>query len=109
MTGKHHSSNRPQIDLIAMALSGQKVDFSKVIKLIDEMVTLLGKEQHDDDHKKEYCEAQLDFADDKKKGLERSISDTEKALEDANGMLATLVEEIKALEEGIIELDRNVA
>merc|ERR1719380_339443 len=97
------------IDLIALALKGKKVNFDKVIKMIDDMVALLGKEQKDDDQKKEYCEAQFDFADDKKKGLERSISDTEKAIEDANGMIATLVDEIKALSDGIVELDRNVA
>merc|ERR1719172_214144 len=95
--------------LILLALKGKKVNFDKVIKMIDDMVALLGKEQTDDDQKKEYCEAQFDFADDKKKGLERSISDTEKALEDANGKIATLVEEIKALSEGIVDLDRNVA
>merc|ERR1719191_2224112 len=97
------------LDLIALALKGKKVDFSKVMKMIDDLVVLLGKEQSDDDAKKEYCEAQLDFADDKKKGLERSISDTEKAIEDATGMIETITGEIKALSDGIVELDRNVA
>merc|ERR1719265_1969683 len=106
---KIHGKGFVGIDLIALALKGKKVDFTKVIKMIDDMVALLGKEQVDDDQKKEYCEAQFDFADDKKKGLERSISDTEKALEDANGMIATLVDEIKALSDGIVELDRNIA
>jgi septal ring factor EnvC (AmiA/AmiB activator) len=106
---KIHGKGFVGMDLIALALKGKKVNFDKVIKMIDDMVALLGKEQTDDDQKKEYCEAQFDFADDKKKGLERSISDTEKAIEDANGMLATLADEIKALSDGIVELDRNVA
>jgi len=106
---KVHGKGFVGMDLIALALKGKKVDFTKVIKMIDDMVALLAKEQKDDDQKKEYCEAQFDFADDKKKGLERSISDTEKAIEDANGMIATLVDEIKALSDGIVELDRNVA
>jgi len=97
------------VELIALALRGKKVDFSKVIKMIDDMTALLGKEQSDDDAKKEYCEAQFDFADDKKKGLERSISDTEKAIDDGKGMIDTLAAEIKALEEGIVALDREVA
>jgi len=105
LRGKHFVG----LDLIALALKGKKVNFDKVIKMIDEMVALLAKEQTDDDQKKEYCEAQFDFADDKKKGLERSISDTEKAIEDANGTIETIVAEIKALSDGIIELDRNVA
>jgi len=103
--GKHFVG----IDLIALALKGKKVDFSKVIKMIDDMVALLGKEQSDDDAKKEYCEAQFDFADDKKKELERSISDLEKAIDDGKGMIEALAAEIKALEEGIVALDRDVA
>merc|ERR1719428_202887 len=96
------------VELIALALRGKKVDFSKVITMIDDMVVLLGKEQDDDDQKKEYCEGQFDFADDKKKELERSISDIEKAIDDGKGMIETLAGEIKALEDGIVALDREV-
>merc|ERR1719161_1007069 len=77
--------------------------------MIDDMVVLLGKEQVDDDEKKAYCEAEFDKADDKKKALERSISDLEKSLEEAKEAVATLTDEIKALEEGIVKLDREVA
>jgi len=106
---KIHGKGFVGVDLIALALKGKKVNFDKVIKMIDDMVALLAKEQTDDDMKKEYCQAQFDFADDKKKGLERSISDTEKAIEDANGLIATIVDEIKALSDGIMDLDRTVA
>jgi len=103
--GKHFVG----VELIALALRGKKVNFSKVIKMIDDMVVLLGKEQSDDDAKKEYCQAQFDFADDKKKELERSISDIEKAIDDGKGLIDTLAAEIKALEDGIMALDREVA
>merc|ERR1719261_309647 len=63
--------SRPQLDMILLALQGKKIGFEKVIKMIDEMVETLKKEQLDDDNKLEYCKAQLDFADDKKKELER--------------------------------------
>merc|ERR1719265_2405495 len=69
-----------RLDFIALALRGKKVGFEKVIKLIDEMVTLKKEEQVDDDHKKEYCGVQLDLADDSKKELERAVSDSEKAI-----------------------------
>merc|ERR1719420_2798540 len=105
VTSKHFYG----VDLIALALKGKKVNFDKVIKMIDDMVVLLKEEQADDDHKKEYCEAQFDYADDKKKALEREIADAEKAIEDAQGLIDTVAGEIKALEEGIVELDRNVA
>merc|ERR1711862_567263 len=51
-------SKRPQMDLISLALQGKKIGFGKVIKMIDDMVALLGKEQTDDDHKKEFCNSQ---------------------------------------------------
>merc|ERR1719395_227383 len=97
------------VDLIALALTGKKVDFSKVITMIDDMVVLLGKEQVDDDNKKEYCTIQFDMTDDKKKGLERTISDLEKSISEDKEMVATLTSEIAALKEGILKLDREVA
>merc|ERR1719191_642255 len=97
------------VDLIALALTGKKVDFTKVIKMMDDMVVLLGKEQADDDHKKEYCTIQFDLTDDKKKELERTISDLEKSIADGKELVATMTSEIAALKEGIIKLDREVA
>jgi len=102
-------AGRFQLDLISMALAGKKVSFDKVVKMIDEMVTLLKKEQVEDNHKKEYCTIQFDSLDDKKKGLERSISDLGAAISDAEGAIATLTTEIKALETGIVALDKAVA
>jgi len=72
-------------------------------------VVLLGKEQVADDEKKAYCEAELDKAEDKLKGLNIRHSDLEKAIDEANGQIATLAEEIAALEKGISELDKQVA
>merc|ERR1719384_29289 len=77
--------------------------------MIDEMVVNLKKEQQEDDAKKQYCLAQLDVTDDKKKELEQSISDSETAIEDMEGAIATLVSEINALEAGIKALDKAVA
>merc|ERR1719387_1388066 len=97
------------LSLIAMMLRGKKVNFDKVVKMIDDMVVLLGKEQEADDKKKEYCAAEFDAADDKKKALERSISDLEKVIEEDKEMVTTLTQEIKDLEDGIVKLDREVA
>jgi len=109
LKGKHHSL-RPEIDLIALALTGTtKVDFSKVIKMIDEMVVLLGKEQADDDHKKEYCEKQLDFTEDKTKELGHAIADLDTQIADLGETIKTVTEEIKALNDGIKALDTSVA
>merc|ERR1719472_415952 len=69
------------LDFIALAIQGKKIGFEKVIKMIDEMVVTLKTEQEDDDHKKEYCAAQFDQSDDKKKSLERAVSDLDTAIE----------------------------
>merc|ERR1719379_2794485 len=100
---------RPGLNFIALALEGKKVDFSKVLKMIDEMVSVLGAEQQDDNDKKEYCETQFDLADDKKKSLERDISNLGKAIDKANEGIKALAAEIEALEEGIAALDKSVA
>jgi len=104
-----HGHRDPRLDLIALALRGHTAGFEKVIKMIDDMVALLAKEQTDDDDKKAYCEASLDKAEDEAKMLAQSIADLEKAIEDTKGMIATLSDEIAALIAGIKELDNQVA
>jgi len=101
--------DRPHLDFIALAIQGKKIGFEKVIKMIDEMVVTLKTEQSDDDNKKEYCAAQFDKADDKKKSLERSKSDLETAISDAKDGIATTQDEIKALGNSIKALDKAVA
>jgi chromosome segregation ATPase len=100
---------QPGLNFLAMALQGKKVNFAKVIKMIDDMVATLKQEQQDDNDKKEYCAMQFDQADDKKKGLERGVSQLGKAIAEEEGLIATLKEEIKALEDGIVALDKSVA
>jgi len=105
----NNKGDRRRLDLIMLALHGKKVGFDKVIKLIDDMVALLKTEQQDDADKKEYCEMQFDQADDKKKALERTEGKLTAAIEDAKETIATLTDEIKALGEGIVALDKSVA
>merc|ERR1719503_127539 len=99
----------PNLDFIALAIQGRKIGFEKVIKMIEEMVATLKTEQQDDDHKKEYCAKQFDLSDDKKKELERSISDINTVIEDAKEGISTTKSEIKALQAGIKALDKSVA
>jgi len=102
------TQNPTGVDFIELALTGRKVDFSKVIKMIDDMVALLAKEQQDDDHKKEYCEAQLDFTEDKTKELQHAIDDLDKTIVDSEETIKTLEEELESLEAGIKALDESV-
>jgi len=103
------SQSQPQLDLIALALKGKSQGFEKVIGMIDEMVANLKKEQVDDEAKKEYCDKELDVSEDKKKELDLKVSDSATAIEEIEGSIATLTEEIAALKAGIKALDAAVA
>jgi hypothetical protein len=97
------------LDFIALALRGKKVGFDGVIKMIDELAGTLRAEQAADDKKKVYCGEEFDKSEDKKKSLERSISDTKSAIGKANEDIASLAEAIEKLTAGIKELDKSVA
>merc|ERR1719422_2372606 len=79
------------------------------MKMIDGMVVVLDKEQQGDDHKKQYCAKQFDNSDDKKKALDREVSDEDNAIAAAKEGIVTLAEEMEALETGIKDLDKSVA
>merc|ERR1719245_1721166 len=103
---------RTGLDFLVLALSGKSAStgtFDKVVKMIDEMVEILKEEQVSDDHKKEYCAKQFDQADDKKKALERKVSDEDGAIASTEEGIATVTDEIKALQAGIHDLDKSVA
>merc|ERR1712045_544441 len=86
-----------------------KVGFEKVIGMIDAMVGNLKTEQEEDDKLKEYCETSFDKAEDKKKMLENSISDSESAIAEMKGALAQLSDVSAQLEAGVKSLDKAVA
>jgi hypothetical protein len=101
--------DRPHFDFITLALNGRKIGFDKVIAMIVNTKEILEKEQADDDNKVEYCKTSFDSLDDKRKGVERSISNSEKAIENVQEAIETLASEIKALEHGIKALDKATA
>jgi len=101
--------SHPELGFVELALAGKKVGFEKVVKLIDNMVGQLKKEQIDDDAKKDYCTMQIDQVEDKKKSLEQTISDLETSIEDAKEGISTTTSELEALADGIKKLDKQVA
>jgi chromosome segregation ATPase len=107
LASKKHKDFR--LDLISLAMKGGKVSMDKVIKMIDDMVALLGKEQVDDDAKKEECEKLIDEQEDHMKELDVTLGDLEKDKDETTEELATTKDEIKALTEGIKDLDKQVA
>merc|ERR1719181_587850 len=104
-----NSDRRPQLDFISLALRGKKIGFDKVLKMIDDLIKELKQDQVNDDGKKEYCNTELDTADDKKKVLEKSQSDLETAIVNSKDGIVTTKAEIEALDDGIKALDKSVA
>jgi len=111
--GSANPQDRAALDFLVLALSGKKSlakgGFDKVVAMIDKMIAILKEEQNDDDHKQEYCNIQLDQSDDKKKIVARTIQDTENGIATATEAIATMKDEIKALEAGLKALDKSVA
>merc|ERR1719203_1807128 len=102
-----HGQHDPRVDLVMLALTGKGKSFDKVLKMIDDMVALLGREQTDDDKKKAFCETELDTSEDELKRLDQSISDLDKAMENAKENIGTLTSEIAALIAGVKALDKS--
>jgi len=110
--GSAVARERPGLEMVMLALSGKvrsSGGFGMIVKMIDDLVKLLGQEQTDDDDKKEYCAEQFDAAEDKKKALERGVAGEESSIANSKEAIATLTEEIAALEAGIRALDKSVA
>merc|ERR1740130_988943 len=103
------SQSESQMEFLQFALKGKKADFSKIVKMMDEMVTLLQEEQKDDEAKKEYCEAEFDKTEDKQGELKRTIKGLETAIEETDAAISGLKDDIAALTTGINDLDQSVA
>jgi len=104
--GAHPSA---RLDLVSLALRAKKTSFQKIIKMIDDMIALLRKEQHDDDNKKVYCQTELDESEDKLKGLRTDVDDASKAIDEAKDKSVVLAEDIAALVQSVTYLDAQVS
>merc|ERR1719253_1645772 len=69
--------------LMQLALTGKKTGFEKIIKMMDDMVELLGKEQKDDEQQKAYCEEEFERSEDDIAALTAGIADLDKAVAEA--------------------------
>merc|ERR1719453_1198637 len=90
-------------------LLSKKADFSKVLGMIDNMATLLGKEQADDDAQKSFCDK--DFADsaEHKKETEEAIAASSASIDEMQEASANLASEIATLQDQIKALDKAVS
>jgi len=98
-----------QTGLIQLALLSKKAGFEKIVKMIDDMVVLLGEEQKNDDKEKDFCGVEFDKSEDQQKELKRTIGQLETQKAEMADAIATLKDELAALAQGIKDLDSAVA
>lgn len=94
---------------IKMTLKGRTQGFAGVIKMVDDMVALLGKDQKDDEKSKAVCEDGFDKAGDEQKVASDKKAQLTAAIEEATDAVATLADELASLEQQIKDLDKTVA
>lgn len=99
----------PRLNLISMSMRGKKVNFDKVIAMVDKMIRILGQEQNNDDQKKTYCTQEFRDAEDHKARLADSIADHVKTIANSEALVATMLEDIKKIAAGIRALNAAVA
>jgi len=104
-----HTYKSTQLDFITLALKGKKVDFTKVMTMIDQLVVTLGEEQKEDDNHKTYCEKEFDTSEDTKNAHNRRIDGLTHDNQEASTVSKNLAGEIKQLLHGIKALDKSVA
>merc|ERR1719463_167163 len=83
--------------------------FDDVVKMIDDMVVLLGKQQTEDEKQKTYCEDEFEKAADEEAASKTKLSQTDAKLAELTDTIGTLMEEIAALGASIAALDKSVA
>jgi len=103
----HVSPNPTRLSLIAYMLSTQKVDFTKVLKMIDDMVAQLGTEQKDDDDHLKWCNTELESNADSKKAQEDKIKDLTASIDELTNRMAQLEEEMATIKADMDETTKN--
>merc|ERR1719335_62674 len=83
--------------------------FDEVIKMVDDMVTLLGKQQVEDEKQKTYCEDELDKAADEEAATKTKLAQVTATIMEQQDEISAAMEEINTLTSEIAELDKAVA
>jgi chromosome segregation ATPase len=87
----------------------QAVDFTAIVKMIDNMVEVLGKEQKDDEKHKDWCVSEHQKSEDDAATAKSTIESLDAEMANLSDEISTLADDIAALAEGIKTLDKDVA
>merc|ERR1719331_2813167 len=105
MTGPH----KAQLELLEFSLKAKKVDFSKVLAMIDGMVAVLHEEQSDDDTQKAFCDEDIAKSQAEQKETEEAVAASEAFIDETTAESAATGDEIKELQKEIKAMDKAVA
>merc|ERR1719324_79100 len=104
-----HGQHKAQLELIELKLKAKKVDFSKILAMIEGMVEVLHQEQKDDDTQKVFCDTDIEKSTREKKDTEEAVAASQAFIEETTAESAATGEEIVALNKEIKDLDKAVA
>merc|ERR1719456_1955029 len=106
-------ANSAQLNALLFTLNSKLKMSAKgmegVIKMIDDMVVLLGKDQKEDDKSKTFCEDELEKTTDEQTAAKEKKAAIEAQIAEATDAVAALADEIAGLETDIKDLDKAVA
>merc|ERR1719428_2712121 len=94
---------------LKLGMNGKTQDLGGVVKMIDDMVVLLGKDQTDDDKSKVYCQDEFEKSADEEAAAKEKLAATTAKISELEDTVAQLAEEIEVLEGEIKGLDKAVA
>merc|ERR1719281_557040 len=94
---------------LKLSAKGKAQGLESVIKMIDDMVVLLGKDQKEDDKSKTFCEDELEKTEDEQKAASEKKAQHEAAVAEQSDEIEALGEQIATLEQDIKDLDKTVA
>lgn len=94
---------------LKLGSKGKAQNFDVIIKMVDDMIKLLGADQADDAKQKTWCEDELEKSGEEKKTAEAKLSAEEAQISEATDAKDVLTEEIATLVQEIKDLDKAVA
>merc|ERR1719272_2433875 len=83
--------------------------FGEVIKMVDDMVVLLGKQQKEDDRQKGWCEGEFDKSADEEAATHTKLGSVDATISEQSDAIGAAMEQINSLTSGIASLDKAVA
>merc|ERR1719331_2200286 len=98
-----------QVQFLENALKSKSVDFSKVIKMVEDMEVVLKEEQASDDAQKSFCDKDIASSEREQKDTEEEIESSAALIEECKEASAETADEIALLQKEIKELDLAVA